>query len=156
MNEIMESKHYDKSEGFEVTVVVPTLQEVMSAEWMAWIAFCVQRALIDPSSVPNVTLPSVQITNLFDNVQVLKVTSCPDADKQKVTVHYHWVQRFAERLKSDAQKEAVKRAKEELERQLEAEKEAEKKAFLNHIKEMMIAKEEDDRISTITKFANNA
>lgn len=151
--EVQESRHYDKSEGFEVTLNVKHLSDIMTSEKAAWIAFSVQWAIAEPESVSNVVLPKAVIESLFDNVQLLKVQSTQEADGFKVKFNFHWVKRFSERIQQDAHREASKRAKEDQERAIFEKEKAEKEEFLGHIIKMMISKEMRDRVSTIAKYS---
>lgn len=98
--EVTDSRHFDKSEGFEVTLSVKTLADVITPQQAAWVCFSVQRALHEPENASNVTLRAVQFKNLFDDVQLMKVESSKDAEEDiyNVKLYFHWVRRFSEKL----------------------------------------------------------
>ena len=58
-NEITESRHYDKSEAFEVSLTVKKREELNNSQMVAWICFCVQRAIKNPDAVDNVALNAI-------------------------------------------------------------------------------------------------
>ena len=68
----------------------------------------------------------------------MRVDVVKEADGSfSLTIYFHWIKRFGEMLKLDAQKEHVKQLKIEKDAKEEAEKEAQRKAIVEHVRRMI-------------------
>ena len=73
-----------------------------------------QLVIAGSPSVEDAKINSITFTTLFDAIQLMHVDSCETSEespKLTVTFHFHWVGRYADKLKQDAVREANRRAK---------------------------------------------
>ena len=107
VQQITESKHYDESEGFDVTMQIRTYQDILNVESLAWLCFSVQRAIYEPDLADGVQLRALGFKTIFDNVQFLKLESANVQDGGiEVKIFFYSVKRFVTKLKQDSQREA--------------------------------------------------
>lgn len=93
--QITESKHYDESEGFDVTMQIRAYSDILNVESLAWLCFSVQRAIYEPDLADGVQLRALGFKTIFDNVQFLKLESATVLDGViEVKIYFYWVKRF--------------------------------------------------------------
>ena len=99
-SQIIESRHFDASEGFDITMQVQSFADLLSIESVAWLCFSVQLAQYEPELADGVQLRALSFKTIFDNVQFLKleVTQLQD-DILELKIHFQWLKRFANKLK---------------------------------------------------------
>lgn len=72
-SQIIESRHFDASEGFDITMQVNSFADLLDIESVAWLCFSVQLAMYEPQLADGVQLRALSFKTIFDSVQFLKL-----------------------------------------------------------------------------------